>query len=358
MTSLGAGGTIANAAACVLSAVALVATIGCGAANSPVAGPAAGGTLVVSNMNDNTATLLDARTLATLATLPTGRAPHEVAISHDGRWALVSNYGTREAPGNTVTVIDVDTRSVARTIELADTRRPHGMVFLPGDSTVAVTAEMNRTILLVDFRTGKTLRSLATNGRAPHIVGSSSDGRRLVAGNIGDGTIALVSPLSSDTTRTVKVGRQPEGVAITPDGARAWAGSNQDSIVVVVDLSRGQPIDTIRGFGLPYRVALSPDGRTAVVTDPVKATVRVFDEPTRRQRWSISIPPDSLVPTAEVKGSASPEGVTISRDSRWAYVTLQGRNRVIAIDLEQGTIAGGGLTGVWSDGIGFSPRGR
>ena len=164
--------------------------------------------------------------------------------------------------------------------------------------------------------------------------------------------------MSNDTTRTVKVGRQPEGVAITPDGTRAWAGSNQDSVVVVVGLDRGQPIDTIRGFGLPYRLAVSPNGRSVVVTDPVKATVRIYDESTRRQRWSIPIPHDSLVPTAEVKGSASPEGVTISRDSRWAYVTLQGRNRVIAIDLGRGVITGWGVTGVWSDGIGFSPRGR
>jgi DNA-binding beta-propeller fold protein YncE len=59
-----------------------------------------------------------------------------------------------------------------------------------------------------------------------------------------------------------------------------------------------------------------------------------------------------------VKGSSSPEGVTISRDSRFAYVTVQGRNRVIAIDLARGTIAAWGVTGVWSDGIAFSPRGR
>jgi len=352
MTSVGASG-VATALWGVL------ALVGCRAgANAPAVGPAVSGTVVVSNMNDNTATLLDARTLSTLATLPTGRAPHEVSVSHDGRWAIVSNYGTRDAPGNTITVIDVDARAVARTIDLADIRRPHGMVFLPGDTVVAVTAETNRSVVVVDFRTGKTLRSLPTNGRAPHIVGSSSDGRRLVAGNIGDGTIAVLSPLSNDSAKTVKVGRQPEGVAITPDGNRAWAGSNQDSIVVVVSIDRGQPIDTIRGFGLPYRSAVSPDGRTVVVTDPVKATVRAFHEATRRQRWSLSIPADSLVPTAEVKGSASPEGVTISRDSRWAYVTLQGRNRVIAIDLDRGTVAASGVTGVWSDGIGFSPRGR
>ena len=219
------------------------------------------GTVIVTNMNDNTATLLDGATLGTLATLPTGRAPHEVAVSRDGRWALVSNYGAKD-PGNTLTVIDVDAR----------------------------------------------------------------------------------------------VARQPEGVAITPNGLHAWAASNRDSVVIVVDLQRGVPIDTIRGFGLAYRIAVSPDGRSVVITDPVKDVIRIFDESTRRERWQIAIPPDSLVATAEVKGSASPEGVTISRDSRTAYVTLQGRNRVIAIDLDQGRVTGWGMTGTWSDGIGFSPR--
>src|SRR6476646_10514376 len=124
----------------------LAAVIGCrGGTTTKLSGsPVAAGTIVVSNMNDHTATLLDAGTLATLATLPTGRAPHEVAISRDGRWALVTNYGTRDAPGNTITVIDVDARTVARTIDLSEIRRPHGMVFLPGYTIVAATAEMNR----------------------------------------------------------------------------------------------------------------------------------------------------------------------------------------------------------------------
>jgi DNA-binding beta-propeller fold protein YncE len=57
-----------------------------------------------------------------------------------------------------------------------------------------------------------------------------------------------------------------------------------------------------------------------------------------------------------VPGSASPEGVAVSRDGRWAFVTLQGRNRMVTIDLGKGTIVGWAATGNWSDGIGYSPR--
>src|SRR4051812_13008047 len=160
------------------------------------------GTVIVSNMNDNTAMLLDARTRALLARLPTGRAPHEVTTSHDGRWALVSNYGVRDQIGNTITVIDVDAHTVARTIDLGDYKRPHGMMFFPGDSMFAVTSEASRAVLIVDFKTGRVLRKLASGARGPHMIGLSADGTRMIGGNIGDGTLAVFAPLTSDTSHT------------------------------------------------------------------------------------------------------------------------------------------------------------
>jgi DNA-binding beta-propeller fold protein YncE len=67
------------------------------------------------------------------------------------------------------------------------------------------------------------------------------------------------------------------------------------------------------------------------------------------------MPRDSLLATAEVPGSPSPEGIALSRDSRWAFVTLQGRNRVVTIDIARGVVTASAPTGNWSDGIGFSP---
>jgi len=316
------------------------------------------GTLIVSNMNDNTATILDAASGRVLATLPTGEGPHEVAASHDGRWAVVSNYGVRGKPGNSITVIDVARHSVARTIDLHEYQRPHGMAFLPGDSVVAVTAQGNKAVLLVDFRTGTVVKVLPTNGGTPHMLGLSAKGDRIVTGNIADGTMSILSVSSGGEPRVIPVARQPEGIAISPDGSTTWVGSNRDSVVLVVNTNAGTVVDTLHGFGLPYRMAIAPNGRIAVVTDPVKANVRVFDAATRRQTHLVDVPRDSLVATAEVPGSPSPEGVIISPDSRWAFVTLQGRNRVITIDLERGAIVGWAITGTWSDGIAYSPLTR
>ena len=62
------------------------------APNAVAASPA--GTVVVANMGNNTATLIDVATKRVVATLPTGNGAHEVAVSHDGRWAVVSNFST------------------------------------------------------------------------------------------------------------------------------------------------------------------------------------------------------------------------------------------------------------------------
>ena len=69
--------------------------------------PIQGGTLLIANKTDNTADLVDVDSGASVATLPTGSGPHEVAVSRDGRTAVISNYGHRGKPGSTLTVIDV-----------------------------------------------------------------------------------------------------------------------------------------------------------------------------------------------------------------------------------------------------------
>lgn len=313
------------------------------------------GTLVTSNMRDNTASVIDVATGRVLATLATGEAPHEVATSHDGRWAVVSNYGVRERPGSSLTVIDLRTPAVARTIDLGEYRRPHGVKFFPGDSLLAVTSEASKAVLLVDFRSGRVVGTIPTSGRVSHMLAMSAAGDELFTTNIADGSISRLDVAKRETRRVIPVAKLVEGITVTPDGKHVWVGSNADSIVVVIDADAGRAVDTLRGFGLPYRLAISGDGGAAVITDPVRAEIRIYDARTRRQRFLIPIARDSLVPTAEVAGSPSPEGVTISPDGRWAFVTLQGRNRVATIDVHEGTIVRLAPTGTWSDGVAYSP---
>ena len=146
------------------------------------------GVVVVANMNDNTATIIDAAERTTLATIPTGAGPHEVAVSRGGRWAVVSNYGVRGAPGNSLTVIDlsVNPPAVSRTIDLGEYKNPHGSAFLPGDSLVLITAQPKQAVLVVNVVRGTVEAAIPTQHPLGHMVALTADGRRAYTGNIGD----------------------------------------------------------------------------------------------------------------------------------------------------------------------------
>jgi DNA-binding beta-propeller fold protein YncE len=107
------------------------------------------GTLLVLNKADATASLVDIVNGKVVATLPTGRAPHEVAVSPDARTAVATNYGPQEEPGGSLTVIDIPRARVLRTIDVGAGTRPHGIAFIDRQRTL-VTAEGVRALLAVN----------------------------------------------------------------------------------------------------------------------------------------------------------------------------------------------------------------
>ncbi len=324
----------------------LLASLGLGAAPER-------GTLVVTNMNDNTATVIDVASRTVRATLPTGVGPHEVAASHSGRWAVVTNYGVRGNPGNTLTVIDLATATVARTIDLGEYQRPHGIAFYPGDSLVVVTSEASKAVLLIEFATGRVVGTVSTERPASHMLALAANAELLYTTNVGDGSVTAINPKTRATGPVTPVARFVEGLAITPDGKQIWVGSNGDSIVVVLDTQTGRAVDTLRGFGMPYRLAMTLDGKTAIITDPAKAEVRIVDVQSRNERFRVSIPAERVLSTAEFPGSASPEGVAAGADG-FAYITLQGQNQAAGIDLRTGKILWRLPVGAWPDGIAYA----
>jgi YVTN family beta-propeller protein len=314
-------------------------------ADAPADAPAE--LLIVGNKRDNSVTLIDVAARHTLATLPTGEGPHEVAASSDGRWAVVANYGAQQ-PGNSLTVLDLARHAVARTIQLAPYRRPHGITFLPGDSLLAVTAESDQAVLVVRFADGTVARTIPTGQAGSHMVSVRADGRMAYTANIGSGTVTELDLVAGRATRTLPVAPRTEGVAVVPDGHEVWVGSNTQHTVTVIDTRTWAPVDTLSAPGLPYRIAISADGRTAVVPNPEANVVRVFDVATRTERRTISM-------TGGAEG-AQPVGVTLAADGRRVFVALQGTSEVAMVDLATGAELARFPVGAGPDGLAVTRR--
>ena len=327
-------------------------------ATAAAAQAAGTGTLIVANMADNTATVIDLESETVLATLPTGPSPHEIAVTADGRYAVITNYGDRSGPGNSLTILDLETVTVAKTIDLGLYQRPHGVAVLPSRDVALVTSEMSGMVILVDLKTGEVESAIPTEGRASHMLAMTGDGRRVYTTNIVDGTITEIDIEAGVPLRQVPIADFVEGITVNPDGALVWIGSNKEKTVSVFDPESGTIVATLDGFGFPYRMAVTPDSRTAVLSDPASGEIRIIDVATREERHRIVVPKDGVLPSAEIPGSPAPEGIALSRDNRMAYVSLQGKNQAAAVDLESGSIAALFDTGGWPDGIGYSPLTR
>src|SRR5690348_4449580 len=117
-----------------LPAILIAASVCCSAADLPNPG------LIVLVKGANELAVVDPTTLKIVARVPTGEAPHEVALSADGKTAFVSNYGAR-TPGNSISVIDLTSQREIKRVDLGPVRRPHGMVESGGK--VYFTAEFN-----------------------------------------------------------------------------------------------------------------------------------------------------------------------------------------------------------------------
>ena len=100
--------------------------------------PAPAETLLVVRKTDDAVDFVDPGSGLRLASITLGHAPHEISVSPDGRRAVVSNYGTRERPGSTLSLLDLEQPRELGRIELGPHTRPHGVAWFAPDR-IAVT---------------------------------------------------------------------------------------------------------------------------------------------------------------------------------------------------------------------------
>ncbi len=301
------------------------------------------GTLVVVNKRASTATIVDVGSGETLATLPTGNGPHEVAITKDGSRAVVTDYGGQTG-GNSLTVIDVPGLRVEKTIELGRYTRPHGIAFLPGDSLVAVTSEDTRSVVVVRLADGAIVDAVSTEAGGSHMLALIASGERVYTGNISDDNVSELFLTDGDRTRTFAAPTQPEAIGVAPDGSEVWVGSNDKGTVSVIDVATGNLEEALDGFGWPYRILPTPDSRLVLIPDLRRNELRVVDRASRQMLGTIALP------------DSGPQGITLSADGKMVFQSLSQLGQVAIIDLEEMEVRGYVDVGDRPDGVAYTSK--
>ena len=300
--------------------------------------PVAAETLLVVRKTDDALDFVDPGSGLRLASVALGHAPHEVSVSPDGKRAAVTNYGTREQPGSTLSIVDLEQPREVRRIDLAPHTRPHGVAWFAADR-IAVTTEGTKHLVIVDPDAGRVAGAIETGQDVSHMVAVSADATRAYVANIGSGTTTALDLVAGRKLGDIATGAGSEALAVTPNGRDLWVAARAAGEIAIVDTATLAILARLPLPGIPIRIAMTPDGATALVTCAGSSELVAYDVATRtvRARVKVGVPlaPDAAErPFARLApGSALPVGLLVARDGRSAFVAATMGDRVVQYDV-------------------------
>ena len=314
-----------------------LATLAC--AEEPPLG-SEGPVLLIGNKGEDPVSFVDLGTGKELGRAATGRMPHEIAISPDGRQAAVVAYG-----GKTIDLFDVATRAKLKTIDLSPNEGPHGIAWLK-DGRIVVTTERSQSVAVVDSATGAVTASIKTDQPGTHMVAVTADGTTAYTANIPAGTVSVIDLKGARKLRDIAVGGRPEGIALASDDLVLWVGDLEGSRVQAFDTATFEKLTEVKTGGVPIRVAASPDGKWIVTSNLGAGGLTIIDAAARKHVRDVAI-----------SGEQAAGQVTIlfSADGRRIYAAETGRNRVAEVDLASGRVLRRLAAGANGDGLAIAP---
>jgi YVTN family beta-propeller protein len=293
--------------------------------------------LLIGNKSDDTLSFVDVRTLKEVAKTTTGRGPHEVAVTPDGKKAFITNY---EGPGDSISVVDVAARKELRRIPLGEHRAPHGIEVSRNGTKVYITCERSQTIIELDVASERIVRAFKTGQKGTHMLVLTPDGKKLYTGNMGSGSSTVIDLVKGEVLAQVKTGANCEGVDVTPNGKEVWTSNNADDALSIIDTATDKVIATIPCKGFPIRVKFTPDGKQALVPCAKSNELAVFDVVARKE-------------IKRVKTGGFPVGVLIDPIGARGYVAYTADSIVAVYDLKTLDVVAKIAAGKQADGMAF-----
>ncbi len=284
--------------------------------------------LVVAQMDESQVVLVESETYKTLATLDTGKNPHEVRVSPDQRYAYI-------AAGKTITAIDLKQRRVKANFDLGQ-HSAHDIRVSRDGRLLWLACARTESILELDANTGQVLKTYKTNQQGSWFVEITPDERKFYTPNLEGKSVSVIDR-ATGAVKVIRFEHAVYGIDITPDGKQVWVSGGDPA---VIDTSKDEVIARIKTSETETgRIRLTSDGQKLVVALAKK--LAVYDAKTHR-----------LLHETEL--TASPKVLTLSRNNRLALLTNPDDNSVSVVDIRAGKQLTTFKTGKKPDGIGWA----
>jgi YVTN family beta-propeller protein len=272
----------------------------------------------VSDEDDGTVTVVDTERLAAIATIPVGKRPRGLALSHDGARLYVAVSGMPKCPP------PISDEECAK---------------LPRDPQADGIAVIDTATL----RALQPLRGVSD----PERVDVSRDDRTLFVSNEDAARLTVLDATHGTVLGTAAVGREPEGVRVAPNGHWVLVTSEEEHTVTIVDTRMHAVLHTVSVGKRPRDLAVTPDSRTAYVSAEADASV-----------YRIALPGGPATRLLQLRKEARPMGVALDPGRGRLYVSTGHGGSVAVIAVPEGTLLGEVTVGARPWGIALTDQGQ
>ena len=256
---------------------------------------------------------------------------HGAQASPDGRWLWVSNEAD-----DTIDVVDAATLKVTKKISLSG--RPNNLAITPDGRKVYVAiAQSPGALDVIDTASQENVATISVHGGV-HNAYVTPDGKYAVAGMVGARNMTVIDTQTDMPvwTHYFDLGVRPMAFDTNPDGStrRVFAQLSNFNGFGVVDFETRKEVARIEypevppdqrtlghGGNTAHGIGVTPDNQYLIANSSLNSTVYVY-----------SLPDLQLI--GGVKVGHSPNWVTMTPDSKFAYVSLSGSNSVAVIDIQ------------------------
>ena len=154
--------------------------------------------------------------------------------------------------------------------------------------------------------------------------------------NSSEASVSLIDMDTHAELKRIPVLREPHHMALTPDGSSLLVGDTAGNAVFFLDPHTGELLRRAV-MSDPYQLQYSPDGKWLTVAGLARNQIDIYDAAT-------------LTLAHRIPASSMPSHINYAPDSSVAYVSLQGTDSLIAIDVKTGAV-------LWKAPVGKTPAG-
>jgi len=238
--------------------------------------------------------IIDANTNAVIGEITGLPAAHGLAVTPDGGRLIAGSFDERdlssalpEKPAgvsaadhaahhaakpatetqpmvSSVSIVDTTTKSVLRRIDVPGA--VHHVAVSPDGQVAVVTHPYADAVTVIDLEALAVIKTVPT-GALPNYAVFSADGEKLYVSNSGEDTVAVVDTSTWSVTGKIPAGASPEHLVLSPDGSKLFVNNVADGSVSVVNLSDEQVTETLPIGADLHGIDVSEDGETLFVAE-------------------------------------------------------------------------------------------